>query len=348
MNISLANHQSELYVASWLVTYDNRSYSSFKKNIIYFNEINPVWYNLNINYFSKWAKPFIEYAPHKKRIISMAKKNNVLIIPTLQNYGDTKFDASVIHRIINDPVLRSKHVKEIVRLIEKEKYDGIDIDYEDLPFEARDCYTKFIQELSGVLKKKNKVLSLTVSPKTNNDAKWRGPGAQDWEALVSYVDCLKIMVYDYHWITSHHGPVSPVDWLDDVLKYAASIPDAKQKIIIGLPLYGLDWGTNIPAKETMYQDAMEIMNSHSYFAFGRSNSVNHPTSTICMYSKNVELHFQYKLDGDLRTVYFQDSYSLEERLKVINQYRSRIKGITFWRLGGEDPSIWNVIEKFRH
>src|SRR5690554_6812482 len=117
------------YVSAWYVPYDNtRGFESFSQNVRLFNEINPVWYNLNPEYFSSPAAPFVTYyPPNRKDLIALAKTNGVKIIPTIQNWGNNNFDAGNVTKIINDPVYRAKHVREIVELVLTAGYDGIDI-----------------------------------------------------------------------------------------------------------------------------------------------------------------------------------------------------------------------------
>ncbi len=350
-NVSSENNQksseNKLYIAAWYATYDaERGLQSFSNNIRLFNEINPVWYNLNPSYLNTGSPPFVADLRNKPLILSLARSNGVKVLPTIQNFGVSNFDPTVIHSIINDPVARSGHVAEIVNLVVTEGYDGIDIDYENLA--ANDCiaFSAFITELGYALKQHQKLLSVTVYAKTSPGATWDGPGAQDWAVLARSADTIKIMAYDYHWASFHAGPISPIDWLRDVLNYADSIPDLKGKLIVGLPFYGLDWGIGT-AKEVMYQDVSEILNRYAPSNYNRYNT-DHSANPICgYYSNNVELHFDYSLNGTSHTVYFQDVEATKKRLSLINQHRQTVKGVTFWHLGGEDYRIWDELGKYK-
>lgn len=339
---------SRAYIAAWLAPYqENRGFESFSKNSNLFNEINPMWYNLNPRYFQEPGTPFTLKAKNRGEVTYMAQTNGVKLVPSIQNFGTYNFDTTVIRKIINDPALRTRHVNEITTLVLNEGYDGIDIDYEHLSFADRDAFTAFIAELGAALKKHQKLLSVAVYAKTSDAATWNGPGAQDWRKLAPHVNTLKIMVYDYHWLNYHPGPIAPIDWLRDVLSYAATIKEVHNKIIVGLPLYGLDWGGGMSAKEVMYQDVLTIQSQNGYHNLSR-NDVDHSTDPICSpYQKNVELHFEYQSGGVIRTVYYQDSVSIKERLKVIKEFKAIVKGITFWRLGGEDPATWEEVESFK-
>jgi spore germination protein len=338
-----------LYISAWYATYDSaRGLKSFTEHLDIFNEINPVWYNLNPAYFATGEAPLTPNLLNHDTILSVAKYAGIKVLPTIQNFGAANFDRTVIGQIIGEPGLRRKHVQEIVDLVKIENYDGIDIDYENLVCEDRQAFSAFIAELGQALHQAQKQLSVTVYAKTSDAAIWAGPGAQDWASLALNADSLKIMVYDYHWAAFHAGPISPVDWLEAILKHAATIPEARGKIMVGLPFYGLDWGEGSVAKEKAYQDAMNLLVQYSDSSLTR-NDVDHSADSICgAYSKNVELHFQYQTAGILHTVYFQDSEALRRRLEIIHQYPLLIKGVTFWRLGGEDPRSWEELRNARN
>ena len=333
---------SNLYIAAWYVPYDSRGLQSFTDNISSFSEINPVWYNLNPDYFTTGAVPFTTNTANKSAIVSLARSHGIKILPTIQNWGISNFDPTVINSIINNPVSRSRHVAEIVNLVNSEGFDGIDIDYESLPASSRGAFSIFIAELNAALKQHQKLLAVDVYAKTS-DATWDGAGAQDWGALGQNVDLLKIMAYDYHWVTFHAGPISPVDWLQDILKYTSGFSTLTGKVMIGLPFYGLKWGSNSTGVEITYQDAVNLAQSNN-LTVSRA-SIPHTNPICSAYYQNVEPHFDFIKNGITYSVYYQDVQALRQRLQIISQYRGLVKGVTFWRLGGEDPLSWQEMNK---
>lgn len=66
--------------------------------------------------------------------------------------------------ILVDSDVRSKTIKNIVKLVEKYNYNGVNIDFEFIPPWTRNGYTQFIKELSSELnKKKQKTYNLRFS-----------------------------------------------------------------------------------------------------------------------------------------------------------------------------------------
>ena len=84
------------------------------------------------------------------------------------------------------------------------------------------------------------MLSVAVFAKTTNAGTDPRNVAQDYAAIGRAADQVRLMAYDYHWASSAPGPVAPISWVRDVLRYAKTqIPASK--IILGVPLYGYDW-----------------------------------------------------------------------------------------------------------
>jgi spore germination protein len=320
----VAEEIAPVYVAGWL--YLDDGLNTFYNNIGVFNEINPVWYNIlrggmiteNTNIAAK------------TNLVQMAKLYGVKVIPTIQNtYAG---GGEVVRKIINNPVLRARHVRDLVDLMIRNinDYDGIDIDYEELAESDAPAFSAFIRELSLKLAAFDKVVSVCVYYKSSNSRRY----GQYWPELIEYVDTLKVMVYNYHYSTSRAGPICPTKWLQGCLEYARLLPGAKDKIIIGLPLYGYDWnkyGTG-KARGVTYKDIQKLMRRHAI-------------SPDKIGWDNGESYFTYWEAGRSHIVYFQDNIAIWQRYNLVVQYRDAVKGITFWQLGGEDPEIWNLTKK---
>src|SRR6185436_11989074 len=168
-----------------------------------------------------------------------AALSGTLLVPTIKNYVNGAFDGQMMATIVNSPALRETHATAIADLVAQNAYDGIDIDYERMPSSSKVGFTAFVQSLAAKLHARNKVLSVTVYAKTS-DASWSGSGAQDWPAIGADADSVKIMAYDNHWSTSAAGPIAPLDWLEQILGYAAKTLPLK-KVLVELPWYNYDW-----------------------------------------------------------------------------------------------------------
>lgn len=53
---------------------------------------------------------------------------------------------------------------------------------------------------------------------------------------------------------------------------------------------------------------------------------------------------EYTQDGVIHKIWVEDTKSLELKLKAVSE--AKVGGVSFWKLGLEDTSVWNMIEKY--
>lgn len=180
-----------------------------------------------------------------KSFLTYARKRNVEIMPTVM-----WSDGIGIHGTLSDPLKRARHIKEIVTMVEKGKYDGVDIDYESKKAETITYFSLFLAELKNELGD-DKVLSCTIEARTPPESLYRDVPpvihyANDYTEIATHCDRVQIMAYDQQRAdltlnTKRRGepyiPVADVEWVRAVVKLALKdIP--KEKIVLGIPSYG--------------------------------------------------------------------------------------------------------------
>jgi spore germination protein YaaH len=307
-------------IAAWIPPWDASSLTSIQQHAGSLDESNPIWYSM-----SSTGSIVVNWNGENPTWV--AAMSGTQIIPTIQNVVSGSFNGSVAATVLSTATGRENHAQEIFNLVTTKAWDGIDIDYEAVPTTSRADFTAFINTLAAKLHSAGKKLSVTVYAKTSDSQNWNGPGAQDWAALGTAADSIKLMAYDYHWSTSAAGAITPLTWLDSVVTYAESaIPAAK--VIVGLPWYGYDWQASTGAT-VLYNDAMNLATANS--------------ATISR-DVNGEATFTY---GGTHTVFFQDAAAFSRKTDLIKQNHPNVGGFTCWRTGSEDAGFWSVITALR-
>lgn len=278
-------------------------------------EINFFWYELG-------AGGELRGDIQSAQAIRETRQAGMRIIPSIMN----GFSPDRVAYVVRDPLARSKHIQEIVQLVQDQGYDGIDIDYESMYAEDREAFSLFIEELAAALHKQGKLLSIAVHAKTNDAGEWGGAASQDWKRLGAAVDEFKIMTYDYHNGASTAGAIAPLEWVDQVLTYAASVVPP-EKTYMGLHFYGYDWVNAIGTSLT-WHEITKLMGDNQVSA---------------QRDENNEAWFTYGSNN--RTVYFADALMVKSRLQAMLEKHPGLAGIAIWRLGGEDPQNWQVIRE---
>lgn len=245
-----------------------------------------------------------------------ARSAGLRVYPLVTN----KQDAT--RAILTDERVQSQAIENLMKLLDEQGFDGLNLDFELVPAELKDNLTAFVTALYQKMKEADKTLIVSVFPKIEVDESVMG--AYDYEALSKQSDYLQIMAYDRHWATSKAGAIAPIGWFEDNLKYAIEHGGGAGKIIIGLSLYGYDWGDADKAETVTYVDAVV--------------KAEQAGAEIFFDETDKAPYFFY----DNHEVWFEDLRSMNAKLDVIARYNPA--GIALWRLGQEQPEIWQAIE----
>jgi len=299
----------------WLTPWDAASTASVMTNRASITEVNPVWYTI-----SKSGEIVPNWNAEDPRVRKAFARHR--LVPTIQNFSDGHFDPAVVEPLMATAEGRDRHVAQIIALVQTNRYDGIEIDYEHLPASMRSDFSSFITTLGRELRRRHKRLAVTVIAKDRDTEDWPGPAGQDWRVIGAAASTVKIMAYDAHFPGGTAGPLAPIDWLDRVAIFAKqTIPSHKQ--VFGLAWYGYDWlGTE--ATTITWPQAV---------ALAKSNNV------IPSRDQNGELSFHY--EG--HDVWFQDAESYRIKTAYLIRHHPWIGGFAHWRSGTEDPEVWVAV-----
>ena len=292
--------------------------ASIKNHGQQLSSICPMWYKIDEQ------GNFIRFWSGDPGIPKEARDKNVLLIPTIVN----EFDPNRAALILRDSQKSTLLIDKIVNLVKKEEYDGIDLDFENLFPEDRDAYTRFVTKLQRRLSAQGALLSVTVQPKTSASRNWPGLRAQDYKALGRVADQVRVMAYDEHFSSSEPGPVASIDWVRDVVRYASKRV-SKKKLVLGIPLYGYDWGSGDNAEAVDYASAKKIARTHN--------------ARVRWSLKNAAPYFTYNEDGQDHTVWFENARSVAAKLDIGTS--AKVSGFSFFRLGIEDPDVWRELDE---
>ena len=225
--------------------------------------------------------------------------------------------------VLGDPATRTKTIDNIVKVVQDKNYDGINIDFELLPPKHRDNLTAFMAEFYPKMKAINKTVIISVFPKV--DVHESVSGAYNYPELAKNADFLQIMLYDRHWATSEPGAIAPVEWYDKNLQYAVDNGGGAHKIIAGISAYGYDWKKGGEGETVTYANAIV--------------KAEQKGAKIQYDEKDQAPHYTY----DDHEVWFEDQRSTAAKLDIVAKYDPA--GIAVWRLGQEQPEIWQTIDQ---
>jgi spore germination protein YaaH len=167
----------------------------------------------------------------------------------------------------------------------------------------------------------NKILSAAVPVRLNGRGKEKE--AYDYASLSGILDRVVVMAYDQHWRTSSAGPVASLSWCQAAADYAvSSIP--RDKLVMGIPLYGRAWQDKKLNRALTYRQALEL----SHRSEKRGTCIDRGP------------YFEYTEKVTVR-VFYEDIGSIHAKMKLYDSYR--IPSVAFWRIGQGPQELWSTI-----
>jgi len=308
-----------------------------------YTTISPVWFTPLEDGTLKIESNF-----NHGELMHIASQNGIKVIPTI-----SLFDAEILSEILNNHL--DEHVQETLYYLDKYNYDGIDIDYEMIFEKDREVFFKFITDLSAAVHERDKIFSVTVLSKWTDTAIYgayvQTRDVQDWERIGKLVDQFRIMSYDLRVAGSTGvGPIAPYSWYVEILNYAKSKVD-KDKIVMGIPLYGVSWAMieTQTLKLEQYEDGKyvfdEVMSRHNLgltfqvpyvvngMAIGRGLAMSRKNNYgfYSIHDKwNYEFYNIYYQDG---TWWFESFLNREDiQRRIDTAYEAGVGGVSMWRL----------------
>ena len=255
-------------------------------------------------------------------IVGYARDRKVKVLPRFNCQSGT-----ILHRILTDPATRAQWLDAMSSLPGRYGYDGVNVDFEQVPASDRDALTAFIRDLAARLHAQGKLLSQAVSAKTQDISNHPRSGAFDYPALASYNDFVFVMAWGVHWSTSAPGAQDDLGWVKQVLGYVATMPNP-QKWVIGTMLYALDWpaggGPDHPATALHYTEVQALIARYGV--------------TPAYDAEKDSWHFGYTdASGVPHEVWYSDAAVVGRRVDLALQHGFNVG---FWRIGQEDERIW--------
>ncbi len=256
-------------------------------------------------------------------LVSTLKSSKVKVIPTITD----AFTKGRAHGVMSSASKRAVCIASIVTLVETKGYDGIDLDWESMASSDRDLFSSFVTDLAAELHAESKLLSVAVYAKTSAPGSWSGPKSHDYAKLGAAVDRLNIMGYGYGYSSGPPRALGPVHWLKRILDFTTSVVDPS-KIYLGIPFYARDWPAGKSGKALTHKGVKALLAKYK--------------PLVTYDPEDGESSFSYTDSaGAKHTVWFQSPEGVSDKMSLVVSYG--LGGTAIWRLGDEDPKIWDAI-----
>ncbi len=299
----------------FFVNWDDSSMSSLKHNLDSLDMVIPEWLHLEDANGS-----VREDDPDRQTQVTgyiRMRHPDFPIMPLVNNWNGKEWEGDKLSRMLADPGARKRTIEQLAAYVERQRFAGISIDFENIPAKSQPNFQRFLAELYAVLHAKGLLVSVNVPA---------SDPAYNYGNLARSVDYLIIMAYDEHWSSGAPGPIASLPWFADVLRQRQRDVPA-QKMIVAIGNYAYDWEAGHPAEERSFEEAV-LTAKESEGNIGLDAVSLNPT-------------FDYSDDDDhIHHVWMLDAVTAFNQLQVAGSVHPR--GVAMWRLGSEDPALWRL------
>lgn len=294
---------------------DSSSYSSLVANTSMINQLVTATYSIDShgNLIGDIPLNQVNYAKeHKIKALVMVSNNS---------------DYDTLKNVLDNQFYRHNFINSLLLTLMKSDYNGVSINFQNIPRTDQDNFTSLMKELYTTLHPKGYMISINLPPKTLDTATESNTYGYDFKALGAYCDSAVIMALDEHDPSGMPGPIASINWIKAVLDYSTKVIPSN-RILLGVGAYGYDWSAT-GVRGYGVEDINDIASTYS--------------AAILWDKVSESPYFTYKDNlGQLHSIWFENDRSLSYKLALVKSMN--LGGIALNRLGLENHDFWNKIK----
>lgn len=296
----------------------NSSLNRMLSNTFGLNVISPTWYRISDNLGNITSFATQEY-------VNTCHNAGIKVWGLVSNFDTQGIDSTAV---LNKTSSRDNLVNSLVGRAISDNIDGINVDFEALSADAADGYIEFIKELSIKCKANGLVLSVdNYKPESFNMFYNRREQAK-------YADYLIVMAYDeHHGDSTEAGSNSSLPFVKEAISGTLSEDVPKEQLVLALPFYTRVFSTvdgNVVNKPMGMQSAAELEQKYN------AQKVWLPDQE--------QYYLKYQDEGITYEVWLEDEESLSRKISLVKE--NDLGGVSFWKLGFEPASIWEIVASY--
>lgn len=265
-------------------------------------------------------------------VLAIAKAQDAAPLMTITNFKGRRFSPELAHAVLSSPAAQENLITNILSIIQQKGYLGLNIDFEYVLPADRELYNQFLRRVVERLRPRGYIVSTALAPKETATQAGLLYEAHDYPVHGRLVDFVVLMTYEWGYALGPPWAIAPLNKVRDILDYAVTaIP--RNKILMGMPLYGRDWRLPYIAGTTI------------------ATTISPPDAVLraARYGASIQFHpvyrspYYYYTDeqGNRHVVWFEDARSVSEKYNLVIEYG--LRGVSYWELTSPFPQNWPVL-----
>src|SRR5438046_1867821 len=256
------------------------------------------------------------------RLLKLASNKGIALMPLLTNLVGEAWQPEAIENLAHGPAKRQERfIERVLSVLRTVKAPGVVVDWQQIDPAYKKDITKFIDKFADALHDENKELWLCVQPSQELDY-------IDLDALADNVDRFVAMLFDETSDADPPGPLASRSWFEGWVRVLLEGSDTRQWII-AIGSYGYDW--------TIVGEKAELISFSE--AMSRANDAE--IKSVDVQGPSYSPYFYFQDEDKEHAVWFLDAVTFLNQVREVRDQKAG--GFALYRLGSEDPAIWDAL-----
>ncbi len=274
-----------------------------------------------------------------------AKKKNIKMSLLVHSADDEK----ITQLLVNPEQTAHALVSEVAPIMKSRGFGDLNLDIESFTpasESARAAFTMFVSTVAADVRQAALgTLTVEIPP-----IALTGNYIIDPQAVGAIADYIVLMTYDYHYLGSYlAGPVAPIGGGGEIREFDVemSVKEAinviaKEKLLLGIPLYGYQWETvsEKPGAATIPSGASTASSRRVAELLAGC-----ATCSASLDPVSGEPVVVYQEGDYYNQIYYENQESLAAKLALASRYQ--LGGVALWALGYEDDALLVPLAEYK-
>lgn len=272
--------------------------------------------------------------PEDEALLQIAKENGLVPVFLFSSLSeDGNFSSDNASYLFENSWLQKQILDQILAVMLKKGYRGLDIDFEFIKAEDKEGFIQFIEMAVELLHPHQLFVHVDLAPKTSSSQQGLLYEAHDYRRIGEAADTVLLMTYEWGYTYGPPMAVAPLDKVRQVVEYAVTEIDPK-KIYMGIPNYGYDWKLPFVSGTSKAETIGNEQAVERAILFG---------SEILYDERAVSPYYNYfDENGIEHVVWFENVVSIQGKLDLIREFQ--LKGAGYWNLMRPFTQNWRLLQ----
>ena len=266
------------------------------------------------------------------------------VLPTIRALGPPEADA--VEAILSSPETTAVHVGDIVRIVQENDLDGIDIDYRAVNPARGPQFTEFVTTLAKQLHDAGRAITITL-PLPDREGAGFDTGPYDWPALAAAVDAIKLapeVDQSLYYKRMEEALAYLTEQVDSSRILLVVGPFGHEKGSDGIQAITLGQALGLASTVALQKDE-EIKPEQAVTVLGPNIDLEQGASGLRWDEEALAVTFSYPGRGGARTVWIENAFSMAFKLDMARRYRLGGIAVEDVAAGAGESNVWGPIRE---